>query len=122
MISEDFAFKCGGSGPTVFRSKERGVSGLTSERLVEIKARDTGYEEGTMHSACGEYNCPCHYERAELIAEVERLRPFLTAEWEAARLREELQARKYQFDVLSRELEKSRAEVERLRGELCKPG
>ncbi len=56
---------------------------IKSERLAEIKARDTGSEDTCMHSSCGEYNCPCHYERAELLAEIDRLQLLVVRKSEA---------------------------------------
>ncbi len=50
---------------------------MTDLQLKAIKERDTGDESTTMHSACGEYNCICHYERPTLLAEIDQLRKWL---------------------------------------------
>lgn len=47
---------------------------ITDAEWQAILDRDTGDEETAMHSACGEYNCDCHYERDTLLTELRQLR------------------------------------------------
>lgn len=44
------------------------------ERIEEIQSRlDERDDSGAMLSACGEYNCPCHYDIEFLLSLVEEL-------------------------------------------------
>lgn len=52
----------------------KGVRGLNLEKLKsEMAERKLNDDEFAMQSACGEYNCPCHYDLPGAVAEIERL-------------------------------------------------